>query len=309
MADADAQIQEILGRATELADSLPPLYTWDELCDTIASEDLAALNRHPVLEKLYVTEFNPLIRRAYGSTEAYLRLRLGWAAPAPDEEGGQREDQEGRQPAGTSGQRWKKEYWERDDTVNVRRNDWKYSMPREVSHYVVWVDLPLFHPLLCSPPPSSLPSHLASTLSSSTSAPASGASTPSGPSRHNPFASRADGEPGAALIAPTKGTWDHVSEKGLGGLTGAAQRRWRRRRGLPEDGEQDGASRGEAAGPEREVRAFVERKWPEKDGWETAWFANPPALQSVPGLAHFHVLARQAPQEDQDAGHLSRGTA
>lgn len=136
---------------------------------------------------------------------------------------------------------------------------------------MVWVDLPLFHPLLCTPPPSSLPSHLASSSSSSSSAPASGTSTPSGPSRHNPLASRADDEPGAALVAPTKGTWDHVSEKGLGGLTGAAQRRWRRRRGLPAEDDEDDRVRGERGGPEREVRAFVERKWPEKDGWETAW--------------------------------------
>ncbi|GAA5915344.1 hypothetical protein JCM8208_001704 [Rhodotorula glutinis] len=306
MSDADAPILDILRRATELADSLPPLYSWDQLCDTIASEDLAALNRHPELEKLYVNEFNPLIRRAYGSTEAYLRLRLGWAAPAPDEEGCTVEGGE-QQTSKEGGQRSRKEYWERDDTVNVRRNDWKYSMPREVSHYVVWVDLPLFHPLLCSPPPSSLPSHLASSLSSSTSAPSSGTSTPSGPSRHNPLASRADGEPGAALVAPTKGTWDHVSEKGLGGLTGAAQRRWRRRRGLPE--EEEGATGREERGPEREVRAFVERKWPEKDGWETAWFANPPALQSVPGLAHFHVLARQVPHEERDAGRSSSDAA
>ncbi|GAA5932749.1 hypothetical protein JCM3775_002226 [Rhodotorula graminis] len=308
-ADVDDQIEAILRRATQLADTLPPLYSWDDLCDTIASEDLAALNRHPELEKLYVHEFNPLIRRAYGSTEAYLRLRLGWAAPAPDEQDGQGEGEgegkgnDGEQRADTSRRGRRKEYWERDDKVNVRRNDWKYSMPRDVRHYVVWVDLPLFSPLLCIPPPSVLPA----SSSPSTSAPASGTSTPSGPSHRNPLASRADGEPGAALVAPTKGTWDHVSEKGLGGLTGAAQRRWRRRRGLPE--EEAGAARGQEDGPEREVRAFVERRWPEEDAWETAWFANPPALQSVPGLAHFHVLARQVLRDEQDAASVQRGEA
>jgi hypothetical protein len=39
------------------------------------------------------------------------------------------------------------------------------------------------------------------------------------------------------------------------------------------------------------VHDFVRSKWPE-DEWETAWFVNPPKLQSVRGLAHFHVFAR-----------------
>ncbi|BGP51842.1 hypothetical protein JCM10450v2_007798 [Rhodotorula kratochvilovae] len=251
--DANTQIQDILRRATELAEELPPMYTWDELCDIIAEVDLARLDRHSTLEALYVGSFNPLIRSTHGSSEAYLRQQLGWAAPAPDEVGGQR----------------RKEYWERDDVTNVRRNDWPYAHPKDVRHYVVWVDLPLFHPLL----------------------------TPSGPSHRNPLASHPSaGALDAALVAPTKGTWDHVSARGLGGLTGAAEGRWRARRGAGAGGE---GREKEGSGPEREIRAFVERRWRVEDGWETAWFANPPALQSVPGLAHFHVLARQFPPEER----------
>lgn len=59
-----------------------------------------------------------------------------------------------------------------------------------------------------------------------------------------------------------------------------------------------------------EVNNFVKKRWAEAD-WETAWFVNPPVgdafvsfatmankagsqrLQSVPGLAHIHVFARQ----------------
>lgn len=55
-----------------------------------------------------------------------------------------------------------------------------------------------------------------------------------------------------------------------------------------------------------EVNEFVKRRWNE-DVWETAWFVNPVVSllqsfhsvliqrlqQSVPGLAHFHVFARQ----------------
>jgi len=40
-----------------------------------------------------------------------------------------------------------------------------------------------------------------------------------------------------------------------------------------------------------EIDTFIRRRWNEED-WETAWFVNPPRLQSVPGLAHIHVFAR-----------------
>jgi len=42
----------------------------------------------------------------------------------------------------------------------------------------------------------------------------------------------------------------------------------------------------------REVHRYVKNRWIEKE-WETAWFVNPPRLQSVPGLAHIHVFARR----------------
>ncbi|KAJ7069514.1 hypothetical protein C8F01DRAFT_1113012 [Mycena amicta] len=42
------------------------------------------------------------------------------------------------------------------------------------------------------------------------------------------------------------------------------------------------------------VHEFVLSRWKE-DEWETAWFVNPPRLQSVPGLAHVHIFARRKP--------------
>ncbi|KAI3477044.1 hypothetical protein L1887_61341 [Cichorium endivia] len=41
----------------------------------------------------------------------------------------------------------------------------------------------------------------------------------------------------------------------------------------------------------REIVAFVEKHW-DLDMCEVVFFANPPSLQSVPSLAHFHVLVR-----------------
>ena len=40
------------------------------------------------------------------------------------------------------------------------------------------------------------------------------------------------------------------------------------------------------------VADFVERRWNEAV-WETAWFVNPPRLQSIPHLAHIHIFARK----------------
>ena len=40
------------------------------------------------------------------------------------------------------------------------------------------------------------------------------------------------------------------------------------------------------------VRDFVRSKWLEEE-WETAWFVNPPRLQSVRGLAHIHLFAKR----------------
>ncbi|GJN94475.1 hypothetical protein Rhopal_007555-T1 [Rhodotorula paludigena] len=238
-ADADEQIAQLLQRSAELDATLPPIYTWDELCDIIAAVRLERLDRHPALEAFYRGEFMTLIRKLYGTSEAYLRKQLGWPRPDPREEG-------------------RKAYWEREDVTVVRRNDLPYGVPKDVIHYVVWVNLPLFHPHLCTPAASALSTPLASS---------SGTATPSGPSHANPLAQPTsastlasklvDGGAGAKgrrqRVAPTKGTWDHVSENGLGGLTGEAERR----------------------------------------------FANPPYLQSVPGLAHFHVMARKVPLEEK----------
>lgn len=74
--------------------------------------------------------------------------------------------------------------------------------------------------------------------------------------------------------------WQAVTDKGLGGATGVDT--------TPEGSlvySADGSD-----GPAREIIAFVLQRWPES---QTLWFANPPSLQSVPGLSHFHVLVKR----------------
>jgi len=42
----------------------------------------------------------------------------------------------------------------------------------------------------------------------------------------------------------------------------------------------------------RLIHEYVIRNWNEEE-WQTAWFCNPPHLRTVPGLSHFHVVARR----------------
>jgi len=46
-----------------------------------------------------------------------------------------------------------------------------------------------------------------------------------------------------------------------------------------------------------EVDLFVKNRW-EPAFWETAWFVNPPRLQSIPDLSHIHVFARKKSAEE-----------
>lgn len=41
-----------------------------------------------------------------------------------------------------------------------------------------------------------------------------------------------------------------------------------------------------------ELGRFVRRHW-DVDRYECIWFANPPHLQSIKGVSHFHVLVRE----------------
>ena len=170
--------------------------------------------------------------------------------------------------------------------------------------------LPLFHPLLCkaAPPTSSASSSAAPSGTATPSGPSrtnplatvplnntekgdaeagsAATATPTSDSlakrlvndssRPRPASKKLPApEPGA--VAPTKGTWDWVSRNGLGGLTGQAADRFRARYGeedswvLEQGAEQPYR---EEEGPEREIRAFVEKRWRIDDGWETAWYVE-----------------------------------
>lgn len=64
-----------------------------------------------------------LVRQEYGTSEAYLRLALGW----PAEETESTEDE-------TVASKPSDRYWTSTDEVVVRANDWPYSIPHDVSY-------------------------------------------------------------------------------------------------------------------------------------------------------------------------------
>lgn len=77
-----------------------------------------------------------------------------------------------------------------------------------------------------------------------------------------------------------------LNEIGVFGFTGAAS--------SSTDGEQTSSGDANEGRPGEvgfELGTFVRERWTE-DEWETAWFMNPPRLQSVKLLPHFHVFAR-----------------
>ncbi|KAG8928552.1 hypothetical protein FRC02_006736 [Tulasnella sp. 418] len=124
--------------------------------------------------------------------------------------------------------------------VKILPNDWPYSIPLAVKHFVFWSKVPIIHP---------------------------------------------------GLVHPK--IWEQVGIDGLWGFTGSPEGRTRTPR--PNKNKTDLDPEEEESLlkiAHHEVELFVKNNWNE-DEWETAWFVNPPRLQSIPGLAHGHVFARR----------------
>lgn len=130
-------------------------------------------------------------------------------------------------------------------------NDWPYSIPPEVTHYVVWSHLPILHPDLV-----------------------------------------ASATKNVADVA-----WSVIAKRGLcGTLTPSPTFPQEVSEGLTQTAE--GLGGGEREELQRvlvkacdDVVGFIGRHWDVQRS-EVAFFANPPSLQSVPSLAHFHVLVK-----------------
>ncbi|QRV81890.1 Flavoprotein [Ceratobasidium sp. AG-Ba] len=137
----------------DLAQNYPPMFTWDQVKDQVDSGDLAALKRHPALQKRY-DAWILQVKEAHGSVVNFLiNVRLGWGPQAPNP---QPPSSNLLKPPGdvlvrpiTPGTIMNKEWFTadiQDSLVKILPNDWPYSVPPEIRHYVVWSRLPITHP-------------------------------------------------------------------------------------------------------------------------------------------------------------------
>ncbi|KAJ3569388.1 hypothetical protein NP233_g5081 [Leucocoprinus birnbaumii] len=275
---ADVPLRKGPPTKEELLVHYPAKFTWEQLKTFVNSGDLGLLKRDKKLQKRY-DEWIVGILKQWGSSENYLlnhRLQWGKAdtlsllTSALDEP---------HKPAvnGHSVLLLKEptipvapkalpplpadapEYFSVDtppEYISIILNDWPYSVPAEIEHTLIWTRIPIYHDTLVPP---SIKSRIHQDgLWGFTG----NSSPPPDPAEHLPSCISALAEWGITLDTMV------VSKKGT------------------EEEEELVRHAGS------KVHEFVLKRWDEKV-WETAWFVNPPRLQSVPGLAHIHVFAKQ----------------
>ncbi|KAJ6585328.1 hypothetical protein B0H19DRAFT_418886 [Mycena capillaripes] len=257
----------------ELLVHYPAKFTWNELKTFVNSGDLGLLKRDPKLQKRY-NLWIVGIKEKYGSTVNYLmNYRLQWGRPdtlsllgsaiqdtgmstPPVFESIPTEalaDPRELPPLPADAP----EYFSESTPpqfISIIQNDWPYSVPSEVEHTLVWTRIPIFHPVL-------VPETIRARVELDGLWGFTGNDSPPPSPSNLPACLPALAEWGVTLDQMVK------SEKGT-----PEEDELVRRAGLP-------------------VHNFVKNRWVEEE-WETAWFVNPPRLQSVPGLAHVHVFAR-----------------
>ncbi|KAI0044268.1 hypothetical protein FA95DRAFT_1523159 [Auriscalpium vulgare] len=254
----------------ELLVYYPAKFTWDQLKVFVNSGDLGLLKRDKKLQQRYA-KWSIGLKEKYGSIVRYLlTYRLQWGKAdalsmlptrldltryLSGEDRGElllTESGHPQIPADSPG------YFTADiprHLVSIIQNDWPYSVPGDIEHTLIWTVLPI---LPLDLPPAIKPRLLQDGLWGFTGLPPD--SPPPSPSLL-PQCLPALAEWGvteASLTRSARGSEEEEAAVRLAGL---------------------------------EVHKFVSAVWTE-EAWETAWFVNPPRLQSVPGLAHIHVFAK-----------------
>ncbi|GLB38225.1 putative protein of unknown function (DUF3605) [Lyophyllum shimeji] len=258
----------------ELLVHYPAKFTWTQLKTFVNSGDLGLLKRDQKLQKRYDAWAREIVAE-YGSLVNYLmNYRLQWGKRDTLSLFTSAVDVEEHGPDTRSSASLvvdKKvmkalpplpddapKYFTRDtppEYLSIIQNDWPYSVPADVEHTLIWTRLPIYHADLVA---ESIAARIAQDglwgFTGNTSPPPSPSTLPE--------------------CLPALADWGVTMDKLIRSEKGTEEEEELVRR----------------AG--REVYEFVRKRWDETK-WETAWFVNPQRLQSVPGLAHIHVFARQ----------------
>ncbi|WRT64469.1 uncharacterized protein IL334_001401 [Kwoniella shivajii] len=295
--DSHAASRDIQGLPTQAElDSYPRMFTWGELKDIIVSGQLEGLMRNKQMQAKY-NEWIKGIKLEYGSTENYLkRGRLPFPDTSSPPINGQSKSREHVQT--------QHEYLTYDsekglDTEKyaVLPNDWPYNIPYGVRHFCVWSKLPIGHPSLVDNDSKAWAKIEEEGLGGFTGI--IPVSAPERPVLDPSCISSLPQTNGKPIIPPD---WGSMTLDSFG------QDNW-----LSVDLMYGGKENKKWAGVEytakggEEVDKMVKALWDQR-GWECLWFVNPPRLQSVPGLSHFHVLARRKTPEEIDASELFWGS-
>ncbi|KAJ7600939.1 hypothetical protein C8J56DRAFT_767776 [Mycena floridula] len=252
----------------------PAKFTWKQLKTFVNSGDLGLLKRDKTLQKRY-NLWAQKIKRKYGSIEHYLlNFRLQWGkqdtqsllTSALDDPVIARNDVRVDPLAEDVGPRAPMGDLPADappyftaqtppEFISIIQNDWPYSVPADtVEHTLIWTRIPIYHSDIVDP---SVAARIQQDglwgFTGNTSPPPSPSTLP--------------------LCLPALAEWGITEDKMI-------------KSNRPTEKEDILIHRAS-----QHVHDFVRNRWKETD-WETAWFVNPPRLQSVPGLDHIHVFAR-----------------
>ncbi|TKY89693.1 hypothetical protein EX895_001478 [Sporisorium graminicola] len=310
------------------ADGPSAFMTWAYVIRVLSHGDLDQLFRDPVCDTAY-RAFAPSVRAQYDGLENYIRtVRLGWPAeqhtgpaapnmldrPAKDPlsilgaaaaaaggASGVSTPNGTRLPVEAVRETWPEKVLPHplrpgivlrhfvedadrageagESLVKTIPNDWPYGIPAGSTHWVVWSKLPILHPSLFSTPDTPFDESMREELYSCVTGDGIRGFTGFVPADHPTYVSWSGAD--KPRVVEILGSY---SQAKLAAQDADAQ--------APKHVLTKERISQAHAWASRHVTRYIEAQWP-SDRFVTAWFCNPPALRTVPGLSHFHVIVRE----------------